>query len=107
MAKQQKPKPLSEKQTQRHHNRATKGLNTRKKKVFFDPDELELDWVEELTYLINTENYKVYKEDLSNDHYEYRIRDDYGNLIISVISRRNLNRSAFGFKRRRRRRRRQ
>lgn len=90
---------------QRHHNRATRGLNTSRKKLDLDFDELDLDWVEELAYFVAYFDYKVYKEELPNDMYEYRVRNG-SELIVSVVSPRNLNRSAFSVRKRRRHRRR-
>ena len=77
---------------------------TRKKRDL-DFDELELDWVEELSYFVALNGYKVYRHELPNDMYEYRVRNG-NDLVISVISSRNLNRSAFSVRKRRRRRRR-
>lgn len=98
-------KTIGNKSTQKRHNRATRGCNTSRKKVFFDPDELDLDWVEELSYFVAFNGYKVYKEELSNELFEYRIRDG-SRLIVSVVSPRNLNRSAFSLRKKRRKRRR-
>lgn len=106
MAKQQQPKSETPRGNQKHHNRATRGCNTRRKRLDLDLDELCLDWVEELAYFNALNNNKVYKQTLDNDMFEYRVRDEYGNLVVSIISQRNLNRSAFGVKKRRRSRRR-
>lgn len=92
-----------ENENQRRHNRATKGNNTRKKK--FEPDytELKLRWEEELAFYVASNRYKIYKEKLSNGNFEYRVRDEYGQIVITIESPRNV---VFSPKRRRRKRRR-
>jgi len=87
----------------RRHNRATKGNNTRKKMPDIDYTELRLRWEEELAFFIAVNRYKVYKEKLSNDNFEYRVRDEYGDIILTIESARNV---VFGPRRRRRKRRR-
>lgn len=90
--------------TKKRHNKDTRGQNSSKKRVDVDFDELALDWVEEIAYFVAFNNYKVYKEELAEDLYEYRVRNG-SELIISIVSSRNLNKSAFSLRRRRRRRR--
>ncbi|HUS89615.1 MAG TPA: hypothetical protein VMW91_09660 [Desulfosporosinus sp.] len=131
MGKQQKPKPPSLGKTNRNHNRATKGNNTRKKGALwsirkaivrnkktgdtrevdveirvpydaqYDPfinirkempepyDSLSLDWADETLAYITENNAKLYKELLPCGKFEYKVRDESGNLIFSVISERN------------------
>ena len=88
---------------QRRHNSATKGNNTRKKRPEIDYSELKLRWEEELAFFIAMNRYKVYKERLPNDNFEYRVRDEYGQMIITIESARNV---VFSPKRLRRKRRR-
>lgn len=87
----------------RHHNRATKGNNTRKKVFDVDYSELRLRWEEELAFYVASNRYKIYKEKLSNGNFEYRVRDEYGQIVITIESARNV---VFSPKRRRRKRRR-
>lgn len=87
----------------RRHNKATKGNNTRKKTFDFDFSELRLRWEEELAFYVAANRYKIYKEKLPNNSYEYRVRDEYGQIILTIESTRNV---VFSPKRKRRKRRR-
>lgn len=87
----------------RNHNKATKGNNTRKKTFNHDFSELKLRWEEELAFYVAANRYKIYKEKLPCGSFEYRVRDEYGNSILTIESARNV---MFGPKRRRRKRRR-
>jgi hypothetical protein len=106
MAKHQKPKAASLKGNQKNHNKATRGVNTRRRKFDVDYSELELDWVEEIAYYNALYDCKIYKEALDDETYEYRVRGPSGELKLTIVSSRNLNRSAFGIKKRRPKRRR-
>ncbi len=92
----------TDKKMQRRHNSATKGMNTRRKKGDFDYSELNLRWEEELAYYIAYNKFKVYKLPLDNGDFEYRILDEYGDKILTIISARNV---MFSPRRRRRKRR--
>ena len=92
------------KTNQRRHNRATKGNNTRKKTFDIDYSELKLRWEEELAFYVAMNRYKTYKEQLPNGNFEYRVRDEYGDIILTIESARDVG---INIKRRRRKRTRQ
>lgn len=87
---------------QRRHNSATKGNNTSKKKNDIDLSELRLRWEEELAFYVAMNRYKIYKEKLPSGYFEYRIRNEYGDIILTIESMRDVGVSP----RRRRRKRR-
>jgi len=87
----------------RTHNKATKGNNTRKKKPDHDYTELRLRWEEELAFYVAMNRYKIYKEKLSSGYFEYRVRNEYGDIILTIESARDVGVSP---RRRRRKRRR-
>lgn len=86
--------------TGRKHNPRTKGSNSNKKGPDLDFSELKLRWEEELSYYIAANKYKIYKEKLPSGNFEYRVRDEYGEMIFSIESARNV---VFGPRRQRRR----
>lgn len=94
-----------ESRSQKRHDKKTRGVNTRKKRADYDFDLLELDWVEELAYSVALNGYRVIKSEATSDLYEYKVLDG-DDLVVSVVSPRNLNKSAFNNRKRRRRRRR-
>jgi len=87
----------------RRHNSATKGNNSRKRKPEHDYTELRLRWEEEIAFYAAANRYKIYKEKLPCGDFEYRVRDEYGNSVVTIQSARNV---MFGPRRRRRKRRR-
>lgn len=131
MAKHQKPKPASAKGVQKNHNKATKGVNSRKRgplwavrraivrnkktgeerevsyqirvphNTLYNPelvgrknlpepfDALKLDWVDELAHYLANSSYKLYRETIDEGLFEYRVRNEEGDLIFSLISSRN------------------
>ena len=98
------PETNSKSQTgNRKHNRATKGNNTRKKTSDHDFSELRLRWEEELAFYAAANRYKIYKEKLPCGNFEYRVRDEYGNSILTIESARNVMFSPRRRKRKRRR----
>lgn len=88
---------------QRRHNKATKGLNSNKKRRFHDPEELKLDWFEELYHYVAQNNYRVTKlkpED-EDGPFTYIVHDKWANTLFSIESRRDVR--FIGRRRRRKR----
>lgn len=76
------------------------------KKELHEPfDAIKLDWANELaSYLAEHPTYKLYKGQLDSGQFEYKIRNEGGDLVFSVISSRNAFLDARPRRRRRRKR---
>ena len=52
-------------------------------------DSIQLDWADELASYVADSSLKLYREALEDGLFEYKVCDERGNLIFSVISSRN------------------
>lgn len=52
-------------------------------------DSLNLDWPREVLYYITNTGFKLFKENLGNNRFEYRVRNLDGDVVFSIISSRN------------------
>lgn len=52
--------------------------------------ELELDWVEELSFYIAQNRCRLSKNEIGDGYFEYEVHDEVGNHVVTVESSRDL-----------------
>jgi hypothetical protein len=102
MGKQAKKKDASLKTNQHHHNRATRGVNTRRVDLYWNPTinpsklseddplkELDIIWENELPYYAaeNRAKISVTKEPNAQGYYVYAVHDKYSTLLMLYSTR--------------------